>query len=86
MGPFTLINVTARTPGDGGTGIENLQAEIERYMYGRYMVLAAEVDGRLITFTILVEEHYVGSVVPRLGSGLFGARRLTAEEVSAHVS
>ena len=55
--------------------IEEKQAEIERYIYGRFYYLGHKHDGQLpITYLyFLVEEHYSKAVIDRLASGLFGA-------------
>jgi hypothetical protein len=70
---------------DNPTELENKVAEVERYFYGRFFLLAfapPEEIGRKTVARVywLVERHYGQHIIDRLASGLFAARRATLEE------
>lgn len=67
--------------------LEDKEAEVERYFYGRFFRLAVappETIGGKVSARVfwLVEQSYTQHIIDRLASGLFPARRATHDETA----
>lgn len=81
---YTVISIPVVH--DNPVELDNKCTEIERYFYGRYFRLDVGRPETIVRRNMarvfwLVEEHYTQHIIDRLASGLFWARRATADEV-----
>jgi hypothetical protein len=73
MQTYDVIRVMVTA--DNDTEVDNRQAEVERYLYGRHFYLGRRPSDltpnrRHHELFFLVESHYTHQIIPRLASGL----------------
>ena len=89
MKRYTVIAIPLRH--DNPVELENKIEEVSRYFYGRSFLLywkEPELIARKPVSLVywLVEENYVQHIIDRLASGLFAARRATADETAGLIA